>query len=367
VIGVRIAHAEPRLEKLLSGPPLDPRLRGLHPRGFLVVLAEEAGHRAMPAWVPDRPGATPLPDLLDRSDDDIWTTAGIPEELLIRLLNAEGVAITAVDILPLAADATNTADAADEVTEQTAATRIELGGGRYVEATLDVGLALAAIAGAPVRVAEDLMDRLGVPVPDDDPAAPFRAQEPEPGEEKEIHVVIDNRAGRVFQLTRDRPVGRRPRHEPRNLAFGDGLDWWELDTGFREETLPQDYSVGTDDGRALLSATAAEPRGSAVLVQAVFADDFRGAAIVFGAEFRTDGVEGRAGLCLEILRPGWRVRPDRGEDRVVTATGSQDWTRQEVSADIPEDTDLIRFGIVLSGRGRVWMRNPELRTARPGG
>jgi hypothetical protein len=28
---------------------------------------------------------------------------------------------------------------------------------------------------------------------------------------------------------------------------------------------------------------------------------------------------------------------------------------------VPEETDVIRFGITLAGRGRVWLRNPELR------
>jgi len=46
-------------------------------------------------------------------------------------------------------------------------------------------------------------------------------------------------------------------------------------------------------------------------------------------------------------------------------TGSQDWSRREIAVTVPVDTDVIRFGITLAGRGRFWLRNPELRRERP--
>jgi hypothetical protein len=42
-------------------------------------------------------------------------------------------------------------------------------------------------------------------------------------------------------------------------------------------------------------------------------------------------------------------------------TGSEDWSRWEITTTVPEGTDVIRFGITLAGRGRVWLRHPELR------
>jgi hypothetical protein len=48
-------------------------------------------------------------------------------------------------------------------------------------------------------------------------------------------------------------------------------------------------------------------------------------------------------------------------ERTVNVTGSQDWSRREITVTVPEETDVIRFGITLAGRGRVWLRNPELR------
>ena len=39
---------------------------------------------------------------------------------------------------------------------------------------------------------------------------------------------------------------------------------------------------------------------------------------------------------------------------------ARDWTRHEVSAQIPPDATSIIFGVFLAGRGQVELRNPEL-------
>lgn len=94
-------------------------------------------------------------------------------------------------------------------------------------------------------------------------------------------------------------------------------------------------------------------------MQTVFADDFRGAPVAFRGEFRTENVAGSAGLCLRIL---WRGKePDREQEQVAMATGSSDWSSDEISTLVPEDADMIRFGIILTGSGRVWLRNPVLQ------
>ena len=172
MITVRIAHAEPGPGRPADTVPrIDPRVSVVaRPSRFHVVLADDAGHRALRAWLARDPEATPLPALLDRPGDDIWTTQGIPEELAVRLTSAAGGSVTAVEIRPDRADI-------EEVTEQTCTARIELGGPsgtRHVTARLDLGLTLAVVSGAHVLVADAVMDRLAVPVTEGDPLAPFR-------------------------------------------------------------------------------------------------------------------------------------------------------------------------------------------------
>jgi hypothetical protein len=381
VITVRIAHAEPGPGRLTStGPQADPRVPVVaRPEGFHVVLAgtvpaEDGGHRALLAWLARDPDGTPLPMLLDRPADDIWTTRGTPEELAVRLMNAAGGNLTGVEIHQDRPDI-------EEVTEQTCTARIQLGGPagtRHVMARLDLGLTLAVVSGAPVLVADELMDRLAVPVPDGDVLAVLRAARTVRAEGEQAVFMIDRQAGRVFQVAGGLP-GMRPRFEPRNMDFGEGLDRWALDSpawdvaGDTAAQVKRDYSAAAEGRSAVLSSavlssasapSSAEPRGPAMLAQTIFADDYRGATVAFRGEIRTEDAAGQAGLRLEILKKGWQVMADRRAERTVSVTGSQDWSMQEITVTVPAETDVIRFGITLAGRGRIWLRNPELRRER---
>ena len=111
----------------------------------------------------------------------------------------------------------------------------------------------------------------------------------------------------------------------------------------------------------MLSSAVPRPAGSAALVQAIFADDYRGGTVVFGGEIRTEPGTEQAGLRLQIFRH-WRDR----EDHDATVVGGHNWSAHEISALIPDDAVMIRFGVMLSGTGGVGLRNPRLRIAEPG-
>ena len=89
---VRIAHAEPRPGKLGNGDFMT--------RGHLVVLADDAGHRAVPIWLRGEPGASDLAHLVElgRRPADQIVTADAPQVLTARLLRAVGASVTEVDI-----------------------------------------------------------------------------------------------------------------------------------------------------------------------------------------------------------------------------------------------------------------------------
>ena len=342
---VRIAHAEPRPGNLGNGSFIT--------HGHLVVLADDAGHRAVPIWLRGEPGESDLARLIELSGGpaDQIVTAGAPEEVTARLLRAAGASVTGVDIDVTAADI-------GELSPEVTVARIGLGGpagARQVTAGLGLGLAMAAAAGAPVRVADAVMDRVAVPVAGDDLLSPLLDRVPPVGQVRPSHSPAGWPVGGL--------PGHRPRYEPRNLAFTDGLDRWDLDRGFRREadpSRPQDYTAAADGPSAILSSAVPEPRGSAALVQAIFADDYRGATVVFRGEIRAEPLTEQAGLRLEILRHWWRNGLAR-EDHGVTVTGGRDWTRHEITALVPQDADIIRFGIGLVGAGRIALRNPDLQ------
>jgi hypothetical protein len=335
VTTVNIAHAVPR-----PGASPDGTVRIGQ---FLVVLADAdaeadadaggtAGRRVLSLLL-QVPGGDSLWRLLERPAADP-VMAGVLEETAARLLDAAGVTVTGVDLEVTSQDVA-------ELRSGNLTARVGLGtsgGTGQVMVSAGYGLALAVASGAPVRVADAVMHRLAVRVEDDDLLAPF----------------IPAAAARSAQ---------RWRFEPRNLAFADGLDRWDL-SGDEGRSHLQDYSCTAGSASVTLASAVPEPHGSAVLVQTIFADDYRGRAVVFHGELRTQDVAGHAGLHLATGRteepPGAHLY-NRGASS-LTATRSSDWTAHEVTVQVPGDAQVVRFGLSLTGRGRVELRNAELTT-----
>ena len=63
----------------------------------------------------------------------------------------------------------------------------------------------------------------------------------------------------------------------------------------------------------------------------------------------------QAELWLHIVTkdPCPEGRSSDSDWRGETITGSHDWTRHEVTAQVPGDAELIRFGLTLTGPGQV--------------
>lgn len=308
-------------------------------RHVLVILADDAGHRALPIRLPpeqlwrqlSRPG-----DLHEEDPDPLGAHA---EEMTGRLLQGAGVTLAGVTVTDLGPGVT--------------ATRIGIAGPgatRPVTASLADGLALAVIAGAPLAVDDPVMDRIARPVTGSDLLSQFRSQQTPP-----------------------RSLSRE--FEPRNMAFTDDLDYWELRGTFLRQGTRLDYSATAEDGRAILAAAGPEPAGSAFLAQDIDAADYRGRTVTFRGELRTTATaDGRAGLALRApslgrSTPPRAASPDPWEDpanHFASATGTGAWTRYEVTVQVPADASLVRFGVFLNGGGQVELRHPELAPHAPG-
>lgn len=291
----------------------------------VMVLADAAGRRDLPIWL--------LGQDSHRFADDRHGPS--PDELTGRLLRAAGTRVTAVEI--------------DELGPEVTVTRIELAtaaGPEHVVARLHDGLAMAIASGAPIRVADAVMDRL---------AGPAGTSQDGPVPER---------------TARDLDADLRPRYEPRNLAFAAGLDHWALGGSFTEHTLEshwQDYSSAAGHASATLSSAVPEPEGFAWLAQELFADDYRGATVTFRGQFRAPATTGRTGLFLRVMKPPAVHGPfteqaalaDPG-NHIVTIANHADWSAHEVTAQIPADADTVAFGVFLAGPGRIDLRELEV-------
>ena len=311
----RIVHADP-------WPERQPVL--------LVVLADavpaqDGGHRVLPVRLP---ASGPFWRLLARPGHrGRERPGGDAGEMTGQLLHAAGITVTAVTVTDLGPAVT--------------ATRADIavpGGTRQVTTRLADGLALAVITGAPLAVDGPVMDRLAEPVTGPDLLSPFRSrmqEDPEPG----------------------------PLFEPRNLAFTDGLRWWRLVGPHLRPVLGRDYSCATEAGRAILTAVVPEPAAFAFLCQEIEAEDYHDRTVTLRGDLRTTGVAGRAGLVLRVTSNRPAPPQPAGQDpanHFAFVTGTGDWARHEVTAQIPPDANYIFFGVFLNGRGQIELRNPQL-------
>jgi RNA polymerase sigma-70 factor, ECF subfamily len=320
----------------------------------LVVLADEAGGRELPVWLLPFDGVR-LMKLLPQGEshqpratppEPGTAEASTADELTGQMLHAVGARVAGVDISELGPELT--------------AARIKLAGPagtRQVTARLAEGLAIAITTGAPVRVADSLMDRLAVPAGQAGPPGPGRDEPRRPDEGERGPGPAPARR-------------RRPRYEPRNLAFASGLDGWAFGGSFTENGAQShwhDYSATAQDAVAMIRSTVPQPEGFAILGQEIFAEDYRGATVTFRGEFRTSGGPGRAGLALRVNEG----RPIRGplteeavfadpDNNIAMFSGATDWTPHAVTARVPDDSDAFVFGIFLAGPGQVELRNVEL-------
>jgi RNA polymerase sigma factor CnrH len=324
---VRVA----RIERRIPPGPVPDRFPT-----HVMVLADDACHRDLPIWL--------LGGDSHRFADDPGTPPS-PDELTDRLLRAAGTRVTAVDV--------------DELGPEVTVARIELatpGGPEQVTVRLLDGLAVAVTSGAPIRVADAVMDRMAVPAG----AVPAGAVPAGTGQ-----------GGPMPERTaRDLRLHQRPRYEPRNLTFAAGLDHWVLGGSFTENAVQShwnDYRAAADHGTAVLSAAVPEPEGFAWLAQEIFADDYRGTAVTFRGQFRIPAGEARTGLFLRVMKPRDLRGPFTAQaaladpaNRIVTLEGPGDWTAREVTAAIPADASTVAFGVFLVGPGRIELHAAEL-------
>ncbi len=322
---VRVA----RIERRIPPGPVPDRFPT-----HIMVLADDAGRRDLPIWLLGRDS--------HRFADDARPGPS-PDELTGRLLRATGTRVTAVDV--------------DELGPEVTVARIELAtpaGPEHVTARLLDGLAVAITSGAPIRVADAVMDRMAVPA-GTGPAGAGTGQSSGPMPER---------------TARDLRLDQRPRYEPRNLTFAAGLDHWVLGGSFTENALQShwdDYEAAADHGTAVLSAAVPQPEGFAWLAQEIFADDYRGATVTFRGQFRAPAGAGRAGLFLRVMKPRDLRGPFTAQaaladpaNHIVTFEGPGDWTTHEVTAPVPDDANTVAFGVFLVGPGRIELRTPWL-------
>ena len=126
---------------------------------------------------------------------------------------------------------------------------------------------------------------------------------------------------------------------------------------------PQDYAVGVDLGEqvsgyasAYLKATSSNPVGFVTLMQNFKANNYRGQRIKLSAYVKTRYIGGWAGMWMRVNDTnGKPLSFDDMRNRPLI--GSSEWNEIDIVLDVPPISDEVSFGILLQGRGQIWIDN----------
>jgi hypothetical protein len=124
---------------------------------------------------------------------------------------------------------------------------------------------------------------------------------------------------------------------------------------------PKDYAMSVDrevfhggKASASIKCVASAPTGFGTLMQTFKAGDFSGKRVRMTGYVRSEDVTDWAGLWMRV--DGSQKQPlafDNMQGRPIK--GTTDWTQYQVVLDVPESADEIAFGVLLTGKGNLWL------------
>jgi bifunctional DNase/RNase len=202
-----------------------------------------------------------------------------------------------------------------------------------IKTKVGVALFVARSVQCPLLVSEALMKEQGVTLPSEE-ATP---------DQQRAHLLT---AG-------------LPKH-PQNLDFQAGMKGWtfgegpsqNFDWGIDPSTIHQgnpSFFVKTKEGA---------PKGKAGLQQAFLADEYRGKRLRLSGSLKTENVEGGTALWLQIEGVNETLRPANAQEH--TLQGTHSWVRHELSVEVQQTSISVGLGLLLVGRGQVWLSDVQL-------
>ncbi|MCG8351788.1 MAG: hypothetical protein MI924_28810 [Chloroflexales bacterium] len=136
---------------------------------------------------------------------------------------------------------------------------------------------------------------------------------------------------------------------------------------FASGSHPAKYEIGVERTVTYESARSASirareaPEGFGTLMQEFRANAYRNKRLRLSAMLRSTDVAGWAGLWMRVTGPGDKMLSfDNMQSRPII--GTTDWTPYTVVLDVPQDSEKIAFGMLLSGAGQVWVTKLNIET-----
>ena len=133
---------------------------------------------------------------------------------------------------------------------------------------------------------------------------------------------------------------------------------------FMAGSEPKDYTATLDKETfhsgtqsALITHAKSSASGFGTLMQSMDPDDYKGKRWKMTFWIKTENIKGWAGGWMRVDGPkGSDYRPlsfDNMQDRIIK--GTIDWTQYSIVLDVPEESSKVCFGVMLSGKGKLWI------------
>ena len=123
---------------------------------------------------------------------------------------------------------------------------------------------------------------------------------------------------------------------------------------------PADYDMGVDRSSAFTGSSSGfiksnkpDPQGFGTYMQMFDATEYRGKRLRLSAYVKSEHLEKWAGLWMRVDRDKKPVAFDNMQERPIK--GTQGWTQHAIVLDVDSKATAVAFGILLSGRGAVWI------------
>jgi len=134
----------------------------------------------------------------------------------------------------------------------------------------------------------------------------------------------------------------------------------QVDGWVKAGANPDDYDMGVDRGVAFMGTSSgfvrsrtSEPRTFGTYMQMFDASEYRGKRIRLSGYVKSEAVEQRASMWMRVDRGRTPTAFDNMQNRPIT--GTQPWTQHTLVLDVDRQATAIAFGIMLSGKGAVWI------------
>jgi len=130
---------------------------------------------------------------------------------------------------------------------------------------------------------------------------------------------------------------------------------------------PSEYEMSIDNsifqnGKSCEYIKSISPKENefGTLMQVISAENYLGKRLQLSGYIKSKDIKGWSGIWMRIDgENNQQLGFDNMQGRVIK--GTTDWKKYEIVLDIPSNSKLLNYGVLLGGEGTVWFDNFELK------